>query len=318
MGSIVLIILLSFSNTAECQGAKEFYSKGVEAFDAGKFDEAADAFRKAFELKPSWKIFFNIGQSEAAAKRYGMAWESFELYLVEGGDDIPEERKDYIISEIQRMKLLVGFVKVTAPDGIDVIVDTELRGTTPLKGDVRIAAGSHKIVLRKGIDALLEKEISVIGGITSEIKYEPKEDAAPVPAPVAEPKPEQEPEPEQKPEEQPEEEEDGIGLDTWGWIALGVGGGVLIGGAITGGMALSTNGQIMDDYPDGNVPPEGQDDVDKRDTLATVSTVMIISGAAIAATGAGLLIYDAFFNSGEESAVSLAPGPTSISLVLRY
>jgi len=321
--AINLAVFLAFGllcSIAYSQDAREMYSQGVELFEKGSYTEAAAAFRKAYELKPSWKIWFNIGQSEAAAKRYGLAWEAFEAYLVGGGDEIPDERKDYILTEIKRMQLLVGFVEVKAPEGIDVIVDTDLRGTTPLKGPIRISAGPQKIVLRKGIDALLEKDISVIGGTSTVIEFElPEEKPAAAQAPPApEPEPEEkEPEPEKTEPEEPEEEE-GIGLDTWGWIAVGVGGGMLAGGAITGGMALSANNDLKDKYPDGNVPPEGKDDKDSMETMATVSTVLIIGGAAVAATGAALLIWDAFGSEEEESSVSVAPGPGSVSLLWRY
>ena len=56
-----------------------------------KFKEAADAFRLANHLRRSWKLLYNIGQCEAAAKRYGMALDAFERYVAEGGFSLKAE-----------------------------------------------------------------------------------------------------------------------------------------------------------------------------------------------------------------------------------
>ena len=64
----------------------------VETVEVGeRFLEAVRAFRSANEINPSWKIEFNIGQCEAALKRYGLAMEAFEKYLALGGDEVPTD-----------------------------------------------------------------------------------------------------------------------------------------------------------------------------------------------------------------------------------
>ena len=84
----VLVALLSSTVFAEDEDPKD---KAVQAFQEGKrlygdkkFKEAADAFRLANHLRRSWKLLYNIGQCEAAAKRYGMALDAFERYVAEG------------------------------------------------------------------------------------------------------------------------------------------------------------------------------------------------------------------------------------------
>ena len=100
--------------------AKAVYEEGKLAFFNERFMESADKFRKAYELKPAWRILYNIGQAEAAAKRYGLALEAFEQYLAEGGDEVVEERQDAVMKEIARLRNLVGYIKVTAPSEVVV------------------------------------------------------------------------------------------------------------------------------------------------------------------------------------------------------
>jgi tetratricopeptide (TPR) repeat protein len=88
----------AFSAEDPNKAAEEAYESGQPFFAEQRFVESADSFRKAYELKPSWKIFYNIGQAESAAKRYGSALDAFEQYLADGGDEIDatQTRKVYL------------------------------------------------------------------------------------------------------------------------------------------------------------------------------------------------------------------------------
>jgi tetratricopeptide (TPR) repeat protein len=105
---VALIVVLVgrglFADDNDTQAAAEHFKKGVSLFKENKKDAAVKEFKTAFELKPSWKIMYNIGQCEASLKRYGMAIEAFEQYLGEGGDEVSVERRD-----VFRREVLNGF-----------------------------------------------------------------------------------------------------------------------------------------------------------------------------------------------------------------
>ena len=103
--------------------ARDLHQKGVELFKSEKYEEAAKAFREAHRLRPTWKLFYNIGQCEAASKRYGLALEAFEAYLVRGGDNVPEDRREYVSAEIRRIQPLVGILDIESDAGIEVLID---------------------------------------------------------------------------------------------------------------------------------------------------------------------------------------------------
>jgi tetratricopeptide (TPR) repeat protein len=122
--------------------AKEHFDQGAALYGAGEYEEAVVHFRLANELKPSWKLWFNIGQSEAACRRYGLALEAFEKYLAMGGDNVDASRFQDVVAEMRRLRELVGNLEISGgPDNAQVVVDGILRATLPLEVDLRVTAG---------------------------------------------------------------------------------------------------------------------------------------------------------------------------------
>ena len=106
--------------------AKKLFEQGVEQFKTGDIEAAAESFRSAHGMHPHWKIFFNIGQCEALLKRYGLALEAFESYLVGGGDEIPTERQAEVQREVAR-RLALG--------SLPPAVEEELKGVQARLGE---------------------------------------------------------------------------------------------------------------------------------------------------------------------------------------
>ncbi|MBN2804421.1 MAG: tetratricopeptide repeat protein, partial [Deltaproteobacteria bacterium] len=148
---------------------KELYNKGVSLFEQEKYEEAAAAFNAAFELKPSWKLLYNIGQAEAASKNYGKALQAFENYLIKGGDEIIEERRSYVLSEIKRIRPLVGWLEITAPDNSIIIVDGMETGKTPLVDPLILTATTHKIVIKHNDIEIYNNSLKISGENTRKI-----------------------------------------------------------------------------------------------------------------------------------------------------
>ncbi len=294
------------------QSAREHHQEGVKLFKADKFEQASQNFRKAYQLRPTWKLFYNIGQCEAAAKHYGPALESFEKYLVEGGDDVPTARRDYVSSEIRRIQPLVGVLQVEAPPGTMVIIDEEPRVTIPSMGPIRLAAGTHTVKLVRDEKLLLVKEIKMVGGMTITVSAAKHEKAAA----KTEPK---EGIPEPLPKEEPVKKKPSW-MWTTGWIGLGVGAAVAIGGGITGGMAINKSDEFKGECQDKICPPDQEKVRDSADTLATVTNILLPVGGALAVAGAVLLVIGRPDKEEKQTdkTVTLIPvtGPGQAGLVL--
>jgi hypothetical protein len=286
--------------------AKAVYQKGVADFDAGRFDDAAAAFRKAYELKPSWKIRYNIGQSEAAAKRYDLALDAFEAYLAEGGDDVPDDRREEVLSELRRLREMVGDLKVKGRDGLDVEVDGVARGRTPLPGPLSISAGvMHSVRLLDGGKEIMATRVQVRGGGTAEVEAEP-------PRPVDQPSPAKPlPVPEPPRPEQPAAER---GLSqVYFWVALGATAAL---GAGTVGMGVAADSKVSDvkDSPS----DRGLRD-DAKAMQAGAYALLALTGAA-AVTTAVLAVFTDFGGgeAGEGASVSVTPTVGGLALEGRF
>jgi hypothetical protein len=288
----------------DAAAAKAAFARGSKLFDKGDFPAAADAFREANRFNPSWKLYYNIGQAEAAAKRYGLALEAFEQYLAEGGDEVAPDRNNEVMKEIKRLRELVGSVEIKAPEGAAIFVDDFEHGKAPLPGAIKLSAGiDHSIRAEKDGAVLESRTIRVSGGDTTVVELglpKPEEGPAPVPAAGAG----------QDAPSPASAATDASPLKLWGWVTLGVGAAVAIGGGVVGGMALSLDKQLKKDCTNNECPPAQHDDIAKRDKLGVASTALIAAGAAVAATGAVLLIVGY-----KKDETSDAPGTAEVSFV---
>jgi hypothetical protein len=278
--------------------ARASFNAAVEKFDAGDFEGAVGLFREAYTLNPSWKLLYNIGQCEAARKRYGEALDVFEQYLSEGGDEVPADRREEVIAELKRLREMVGMIEIAAPDGAAVLVDGVPRGAAPLPGRIRVAAGvDHAVRIELDGAVLVDRSVRVGGGEELLVEAKPEPEA---PAPVVAPAP------------APAPADDGIAernrkLRIAGWAAIGVGGAAVVAGVVTGALALSANRSVEDSCPGGECPAGQADEVDGRDRLARGTDVLLFAGAAIAATGVVLVAVFREKETSAEPAVAVAP-----------
>jgi len=274
--------------------AKAAFGEGTELFTAGDYRGAADAFRLANEIAPNWKILYNIGQSEAAARRYGLALQAFERYLAEGGDEIPGDRQKEVLNEVDRLRRMVGSVEVTAPPGAMILVDEVNRGQAPLPGALLVSAGlDHRIVVEKEGRTLLEKTIRVSGGQKTSVIVGAEPASSDVEAEQGE-----EPVRESGGEEEdaaPAEDSDDDRSNLWkaGWAVAAVGGATLIAGGAVGGAMLSLDGDLTKKCDQGICDPSDQGDLEKRDNLALSADVLYGVGGAALIAGVVMIIVAA-------------------------
>ncbi len=322
--TMIMVLVLPFLITGTASAdevsekAKTAFSEGRELFKANDFKNAADAFRLAHKLSPNWKLLYNIGQSEAAAKRYGLALEAFERYLARGGDEIRGERQKEVLEEVDRLRRMVGSVEVTVPSGCLIIIDDVERGRAPLSGSLMISAGvEHRVVVKKVDEILVDRIVRVSGGQRTTIEVKNKPSVEPVPD-----------SPEEKSAEDPEEagpldeesRKERSNLWKAGWAVTAVGGAVLIGGGIVGGTMLSADSDLVKKCDDGVCDPQDQDALDKRDNLALTADVLYVVGGVAVVAGVVMIIVGAKNGEKEEDIdVAFAPsaGPGFVGAALK-
>ncbi len=313
LGFIITVLIACPSAFCDDEAAAmEAFKTGVDDFNNAKYEEAVEAFRNANELHPSWKILYNIGQCEAALKRYGLAIEAFEGYVGKGGDDIPSARRDEVISELERLRAMVGVVKINGPYNLDIFVDGVHRGKTPISTGIMVSAGvPHEFRIMDGNVEWLVQTETARGGIalTIDVPASPGSDAGST-AKQGEKK---------ATGESPYDEDSASGLKIGGWISVGVGVAIMVPGVITGVMGIKSDEKYLDSC---TPPPCDDPQKEETDSLYLKTGIFLGIGGAIAVTGAVLLIVDAVKGKKEDGGevdVSLLPsaGPEFSGLMLQ-
>ena len=309
---VPVLVIAFFISSVAVAGSKEravaAFEIGVAHFKAERYEEAAEAFRRANELHPSWKLQFNIGQCEAVLKRYGVAMEAFEIYLLEGGDDVPPTRQEQVRLELERLRDLSGEISVLGPEGAKVLVDAQQRAELPLMGPLRVAAGYRTIRVVRGGVVLVEKKIRLATRGRLELKVD---DPAPAATEATVPRPPKDPsvgdraaEPatgDDADAEELDEESGRSGLVLSGWVTAGIGAVALIGGGIAGGVALSKEGALEASCEENTCTAPGDHDLhDSAAAAALAADILIPAGGAILAAGVVMIIAGKATDKDEE------------------
>jgi len=294
---------------AEAEARKQF-KQGVQLYEQEKYEAASIAFARAYELKPSYRLLYNIGQVESELEHYAAAFRAYTRYLAEGGKEVDAARRAEVEAELERLTTLVGFIRIAAPvDGAKVKVDNEVVGTTPLAEPLLVDIGKHEVAVQRAGEELLFEVVKVAGGQTVELTVEQRTEPPPAQEAPAAAQPAPPPLPEEK-----------APVRVWTWVAGGVGVAAGVAAAITGGLA-SAKAKDLESGCDGSAcPPERWDDLDAARRLATATDVLI----AVAATGvaAGVALFFLEPRLGERPGAVVAPAATadgvSITMVGRF
>lgn len=295
-GVVLMAVIIGHGLPVRAGGdARETFRQGVELYNEGKFDEAAKSFEQAYKLKPTYKLLFNIGQAYAAAKKYALAIQAFERYLVDGGDNVTDDRRDEVLREIGKLRPLVGFLAVDGREGLTVRVDGVDRGQTPLKSKVMLTVGHpHKVEVFDGEELVLVRELSVYGGMVETVNVsEQKEESTVAPPPTSLPVTEQT---EETIDEQTESETEAVPekkrlgkMKLIGIASLAAGGAALLAGGAFGILSLVQNSTLEKACPGGNCSPTREGEVETLGKFALATDILLGVGGAFAA--AGLVLF---------------------------
>jgi len=168
--------------------ARERYENAVKLYEDGAYDAALVELNRAAELRPSFKIFYNIGQVRFAMHDYAAAMDAYRQYLDKGGDKIPAARRDQVQKELTTLAQRVAKLTIeTDVAGAEIFIDDTSVGTTPLSAPVVINSGIRRISARHSDYLPQSRRLSIAGGVQDTIKFALADRAAAAaePAPVA-------------------------------------------------------------------------------------------------------------------------------------
>ena len=127
--------------------AQQLFSDGQTATKLLQWDKARTFFQGAWRIQQHWKIAASLGRAEVKVGRMREAAEhlSFALREVPAGVLTTADLKP-VEEMLAQARAKVGAVKVSgAPDGAEVMVDGVVVGKAPLKGEVFLDPGPHRL-----------------------------------------------------------------------------------------------------------------------------------------------------------------------------
>ncbi len=122
------------------------FQQGVELYREGSYEGALAEFRKAYQLSPSYRVLYNIAQTQNALHDFVGASKSLAQYIAEGGFNIPAERRAQVEELSAMLKERIAHLEIsTNVSGADIRVDDVSVGTSPLPRPVPVNVGTHKV-----------------------------------------------------------------------------------------------------------------------------------------------------------------------------
>jgi hypothetical protein len=149
--------------------ASELFEKGVQAMQAGKWEECRAALLAAWAIHRNYQIAGNLAECETKLSRFGDAAGHLTFFLREMPATAPAERRargEELLREV-RPKVAELKVRVSKADA-DVLLDGKSIGRSPLNEPLFVEPGDHKLEAKLGSEAA-QGNVSAQGGETHEV-----------------------------------------------------------------------------------------------------------------------------------------------------
>lgn len=139
--------------------ARKHFQAGVNLLDdpdGARYEDAYNAFHRAYELSKSPKVLGNIGFCALKLERDGEAIDSYTMYLRDSRDVDPRERTQ-IERDLATLTSSLASFKVMPPKGVDTFVVVDTRAQTrgaPVVNSYAVKGTETTLRLRPGRHSL--------------------------------------------------------------------------------------------------------------------------------------------------------------------
>ena len=159
VGALCLALALLPATTASAQTraftpsqeqinqARRHFQAGVELYRQGNGHDAVVEMRKAYQIAPSPRLLFNIGQAALEAHDYAVAFDSLTGYLNSNSADLTEPRRREIVKELEELRQRVGFITVQTNIANAQVVLDGIAVPDDHVGPITVQSGRHEVTL---------------------------------------------------------------------------------------------------------------------------------------------------------------------------
>jgi hypothetical protein len=172
------------SDEATTTMARARFKEGVVYYDKGQFELARASFLQAYALKRHPAILLNLAWS---CVKSGHALEGaryFKQFLTDSKDVTDKQRAD-VNDGLSQARAKLAQIDVTGAAGLDVTIDGDHVGTTPLAEPVLVEVGTHSVRVRAPDGTSDMQSITVLTGekASAHFRVAPPPPPAPLPPP---------------------------------------------------------------------------------------------------------------------------------------
>jgi hypothetical protein len=145
--------------------AREDYEAARALFAKGDYKGCVEALERAQKAAPDPLLFWNSAACEKKLGHYAKAINYVERYLVASAGTLSDDEKKEATQFLDASRAFVARVTVSANvDGVQVFVDGDLVGTSPLEKPIVVDEGEHAVrYTRSGYEAIERKERAISG-----------------------------------------------------------------------------------------------------------------------------------------------------------
>jgi hypothetical protein len=173
--------------------ARKHFQRGIAFYKDTDFRSALVEFQEAYRISPSYKILFNIAQTQEELGDFAAALVSLRAYAEQGGNDLDRARRAQVDADEKRLEAHVATVtiEVNEPDA-ELSADADkhvVLGKSPLPAPVLLNGGAWTFHAKKAGFAVADSSLSLAGGDRAKLSLTLTPEAAaqppPPPPPVA-------------------------------------------------------------------------------------------------------------------------------------
>lgn len=262
--------------------ARELYTRGRQEFDAGRFEQAQQAFQGAYDAVPNPVVLLGVASAQERRGLRTDAARTLRRYLRERADAPDRAQIEQRITELdpsgvtaEPVSAAPGSIRVAgAPEGAAIALDGQATGRI-VPAELAAPAGEHVITVSAEGYLPGEFTVTVTSGAASEVAVElatvASEDVA-----VGEDVP---PEGEEAPPDVPMEAPPSVGT----WVTTGLAAAGLVTGTVFGFLALSAQSDF-DSTPTESIADNGETYALVADISFGVALAMGVTAIVLFAT----------------------------------
>ncbi|MEO5769316.1 MAG: hypothetical protein ABIS92_13275 [Polyangia bacterium] len=154
--------------------ADRHFRRGVDLYEDGDLAAALVEFSRAYDIVPSYKILYDLGQVAYRRQDYVRALNYFQKYLGDGRDGIAPERRRQVEDDVRRLEQRIGLIVVDVhPDdsGAELRLDDVPVAAAPLLTPLLANVGTRKVELIRPGGERQTQVIDLVGGETAHLRF---------------------------------------------------------------------------------------------------------------------------------------------------